>query len=143
MITYLLWMHRQAKWPGQLHRTIKNDHILPEDAQTSQNGQINFTQLSRMITYFLRTHRQAKMVRSTLTTIYTNFPPSVNKLIDQLLHLKWEKQRTYCVYTQFSHKSANAINIYHFLSYFLWTVKTVDNRLQKKVLTCGLCTFIA
>ncbi len=89
LITYPLKMHRQAKtvrstskncrnwshtswgctdrpeWSGQLHRTTKNDHVLTEDTQPSHNDQVNFTELSRMITYPLRMHRQAKMVRST------------------------------------------------------------------------------
>ena len=91
MITHILRMHRHckmvrvtlhkhqewsltfwgsteiAKWSGSLHKSIKNDHSQTEHAQTLQNGQGHFTQASRMITHFLRLHRDCKMVRVTGT----------------------------------------------------------------------------
>ncbi|KAF8226612.1 hypothetical protein L208DRAFT_1406830 [Tricholoma matsutake] len=39
--------------------------LLAENAQTSQNGQLDFTQALRMITHSLRMHRHPKMVRVT------------------------------------------------------------------------------
>ncbi|KAF8240333.1 hypothetical protein L208DRAFT_1384865 [Tricholoma matsutake] len=48
-----------------IRRCIENDHAHPEDAQTSQNGQSDFTQALRMITHSLRMHRHPKMVRVT------------------------------------------------------------------------------
>ena len=54
-----------AKWSGWLHKSIKNDHSLAEDAQTLQNDQGDFTQASRMITHLLRMNRHCKMVRVT------------------------------------------------------------------------------
>jgi hypothetical protein len=64
MIAYILRMHRQAQMIRSTSLNPRDDHVLTEDVQASQNGQVNFTE-QRMITYELRMHRHAQMVRST------------------------------------------------------------------------------
>jgi hypothetical protein len=53
----------KEKWSDDLHRSIKNYHLHPEDVQTRRNDQMIFTEASRTITYILRMCRQEEMIR--------------------------------------------------------------------------------
>jgi len=50
---------------GGIHRSIKNSHLHTEDAETSREGQVDFTEAWRTATYMLRVQKQAEKVRWT------------------------------------------------------------------------------
>jgi len=55
----------KEKWSDGLHRSIKNSHLHAEDVQTRRNGQTDFTEASKTVTYILRMCTQGKMLRWT------------------------------------------------------------------------------
>jgi len=48
---------------GGIHRSMKNSHLQAEDAETSREGQVDFTEAWRTATYRLRVQKQAEKVR--------------------------------------------------------------------------------
>jgi len=55
----------KVNWSDGLHRSIQNSHLHPENVQTRRNGQMDFTEASRTVTYTLKMCRQREMVRWT------------------------------------------------------------------------------
>jgi len=55
----------KVNWSDGLHRSIKNSHIHAENVQTRRNGQMDFTEASKTVTYTLRMCRQGEFVRWT------------------------------------------------------------------------------
>jgi len=86
--------NKQRRSSG-IHRSMENSHLQAEDAETSREGQMDFTEAWRTATYILRVQKQAEKVRWT------------SQKHEEQPHTRWgcrHKQRRSCQF----HKSPEA-----------------------------------
>jgi hypothetical protein len=56
-------MQTQAERVSGLHRSMDDSHLQAEGADTRREGQVDFTETLRTVTYSLRMQTQAEKVR--------------------------------------------------------------------------------